>query len=64
MSWKLNHKAAAWDRIVAENNQPWEPLPGMVKRRCEVCDLWYAMPRTHSSEVCPDCAIWRRRLEG
>ena len=37
------------------NAEPWEPLPGMTKRRCEVCDYWFATPRTAPKAKCPDC---------
>lgn len=43
--------------IVIVNEQPWEPLPGMVKRRCEMCELWYAQPVDKPGERCPDCAL-------
>ena len=39
----------------AINALPWEPLPGMVKRRCEVCDYWFAAPRSSPKAKCPDC---------
>ena len=37
------------------NEQPWEPLPGMVKRRCERCDFLFATPREAAQATCPDC---------
>ncbi len=38
-----------------------EPLPGMVKLRCDDCRFWFAAPRTGVPR-CPDCAIRRERL--
>jgi hypothetical protein len=40
----------------AVNAEPWEPLPGMVKLRCQVCGYWFAAPAA-DTENCPDCAI-------
>lgn len=48
---------AVWDCIVAVNEQAWEPMPGMVKLRCEMCELWYARPADELGERCPDCAL-------
>jgi hypothetical protein len=42
----------------AINAQPWEPLPGMVKKRCLRCRYVFAV-RVEEAEVtacCPDCA--------
>ena len=42
----------------ATNAEPWEPMPGMAKRRCLRCGYWFAA-RTEFAEVtatCPDCA--------
>ena len=38
-----------------ENDQPWEPPPGMVKRRCDRCNLWFATPRYAQRSQCLDC---------
>lgn len=46
-----------WSAIVAVNEQPWEPMPGYVKQRCEMCELWYARPADEPGERCPDCAL-------
>ena len=46
----------------AVNAEPWEPLHGMVKLRCAVCDYWFAAP-TAEVETCPDCAIQLRAGE-
>jgi hypothetical protein len=42
----------------AVNAQPWEPPPGMVKRRCLRCRYVFAV-KVEEAEVtatCPDCA--------
>ena len=39
------------------NAQPWEPLPGMIKRQCSGCRYFFAAPITsHAVSFCPDCA--------
>jgi hypothetical protein len=48
-----NHQNSAAHAI---NNQPWEPLPGMVKCRCQRCRFWFAAPHPETP-YCPDCAI-------
>ena len=40
----------------AINAEPWEPLPDMVKLRCQVCGYWFAAPAA-DTETCPDGAI-------
>jgi hypothetical protein len=59
------HQPSAWAREAQAriiNAQPWEPLPGMVKRRCSRCSYWFAT-RDPATERCPDClATERRRL--
>jgi hypothetical protein len=38
---------AAWQLELearAVNAQPWEPLPGMAKKRCSRCSFWFAVP--------------------
>ena len=42
------------------NAQPWEPLPGMVKRRCIDCHFWFAA-REPATARCPNCAATERR---
>ena len=37
------------------NEEPWEPLPGMIKRRCEHCRFWFATPQQAQKARCPDC---------
>jgi ribosomal protein S27E len=42
----------------AINEEPWEPLPGMVKVRCEDCEYWFATPkraRKFMARKCPEC---------
>ena len=41
----------------AVNAEPWEPLPGMVKRQCPDCRYWFAAPVDRALEPrCVDCA--------
>jgi hypothetical protein len=37
----------------AINATDWQPLSGMMKKRCSQCRYWFAVPMT---ERCPDCA--------
>ena len=37
------------------NAEPWEPLPGMVKRRCPWCRYLFAAPVDSEELRCPDC---------
>jgi len=39
----------------AVNAGPWEPLPGMVKRRYEGCHYFFAAPVDSEAPRCPDC---------
>jgi hypothetical protein len=39
----------------AINAQPWEPLPGMLKRRCDWCRYFFAAPANSHEPRCPDC---------
>lgn len=49
---------SVWWNIVEENERPWKPMPGMVKRRCEACTLWYAKPiGRDDGDRCPDCQL-------
>jgi hypothetical protein len=41
------------DRARAENEEPWQPLPGMTKRRCTECEFWFAA--APDKRQCPDC---------
>jgi len=47
----------------AVNAGPWEPLPGMVKKRCSRCRYWFAVPITEAEATsrCPDCAAFGTR---
>jgi hypothetical protein len=40
----------------AVNAEPWEPLPGMVKRQCGQCRYFFATEATSPATLCPDCA--------
>lgn len=44
----------------AINAEPWEPLPGMVKRRCASCDYLYASPADERTAICPECVKLQR----
>ena len=39
----------------AVNAQPWEPMPGMVKRQCPECRYFFAAPPDAAEPLCPDC---------
>jgi len=41
----------------AINTQPWEPMPGMVKRQCPSCRYYFAVPvdEAEATSRCPDC---------
>jgi len=47
----------------AVNAQPWEPLPGMTKKRCSLCRYIFAVPVTEAEVTsrCPDCASAGKR---
>jgi hypothetical protein len=42
----------------AINAEPWEPLPGMVKKRCSQCRYLFAVltAEVEATSRCPDCA--------
>jgi hypothetical protein len=42
----------------AINATGWEPLPGMVKKRCSRCSYWFAVRvmEAEATSRCPDCA--------
>lgn len=42
-------------RAVNETN--WQPIPGMVKRRCSRCRYWFAVlvAEADTTARCPDC---------
>jgi hypothetical protein len=40
----------------AVNAEPWEPLPGMMKRQCSQCRYFFATPEATPASLCPDCA--------
>ena len=37
------------------NAEPWEPMPGMVKRQCPECRYWFAAPASSQELRCQDC---------
>jgi hypothetical protein len=51
-AWELEQEARAI------NAMPWEPMPGMVKRRCLRCRFVFAVKaeEAESTGACPDCA--------
>ena len=42
-------------RTRAVNAEPWEPLPGMVKRECPECRYWFAASANSQELRCQDC---------
>lgn len=46
---------AAGNDARRENEQDWQPLPGMMKRRCERCWYWFATPAQAQRGLCPEC---------
>jgi hypothetical protein len=50
--------------VRAINAQPWQPLSGMVKKRCSRCSFWFAVPvaEADATSRCPDCAALGTRL--
>ena len=49
------HPADAETLARAANAEPWEPPPGMVKRRCPECRYLFAAPADTEEPRCPDC---------
>lgn len=47
----------------ATNAQPWQPLPGMIKRQCIGCDFFYAAQPWDPDFHCPDCKDWIKAQE-
>jgi hypothetical protein len=45
----------------AVNAEPWEPLPGMVKRQCPACSYFFAARPNRDEPRCPDCTSRRPR---
>ena len=41
-------------RARAANAEPWEPMPGMIKRQCPQCRYWFAS--NAETGLCPDCS--------
>ena len=54
------NKRTGWENEATTgqiNEQPWEPMPGMVKRQCPDCRYWFAAPVNRALEPrCVDCA--------
>ncbi len=46
----------------AINAEPWQPLPGMAKLRCQHYAYWFAT-RDADEPYCPDCGIRLRRAQ-
>jgi hypothetical protein len=51
-AWELEQAARA------VNATDWQPMPSMVKRQCDWCRYWFAVPVTEAEATlrCPDCA--------
>ena len=47
----------------AINAQPWEPMPGMVKRQCPKCRYFFAAPPDAEDLRCLDCVGAARRAK-
>lgn len=50
---------AAVNQRSERNDEPWEPPPGMHKRRCEICDYWYSDRSERGEAACPECRVRR-----
>ena len=60
MSGYLGIPARELERIAREENETdWEPLPGMVKLRCERCSYWHAS-YDEDARYCMDCTLYLR----
>ena len=50
---------APWEETEARatNAEPWEPPPGMVKKRCSWCRYYFAVAveEAEGTSRCPDC---------
>jgi hypothetical protein len=51
-AWELEQEARA------VNATDWQPLPGMMKKRCSQCRYFFAVPlaEAEATSRCPDCA--------
>jgi predicted Zn-ribbon and HTH transcriptional regulator len=56
----------AWQKVKVRPNEAvarainatdWQPLSGMMKKRCSQCRYWFAVPITEAEATsrCPDC---------
>ena len=54
----MNNRAGWEDEATSRaiNAEPWEPPPGMVKKRCSHCRYFFAVPVAEAEVSCPDCA--------
>jgi hypothetical protein len=53
-----DNRRGLWQQVEPRrvNAEPWEPLDGMVKRRCLACWFWFAAPvGTPRVAYCRDC---------
>jgi len=50
----LPANAPTRDMARAENEQPWDPPTGMVKRRCARCRYWFSAP-SELILMCREC---------
>jgi len=57
MASKRGVAAAAEAEARAINAEPWEPFPGMVKRKCPKCRYFFASPADSTEQRCADCAV-------
>lgn len=55
MGGEMRDQATDEEEARAINAEPWEPMPGMVKRRCDWCLYWFAAPVLGHEPRCPDC---------
>jgi len=49
---------------IAINAEPWDPLPGMEKRRCPVCAYLYASQPERAEQRCHTCVVRGREVPG
>jgi len=52
-TWRPTAELEAEARVI--NAEPWEPMPGMVKRQCDWCRYFYAARVASLEPRCPDC---------
>jgi hypothetical protein len=54
----MNYEEDASARAI--NAQPWDPPPGLTKRRCEECFYWFAAQS--GANRCLDCMLMLARV--